>query len=129
MTNARLTLFYDGLCPLCSREIAHYRRRMPRGAADFIDIADPTFDAANHGLDHRQVQRIMHVKVGQELHLGLDAFIAIWDAIPAYQLLGRFAKLPGVHAVLRLGYAVFARVRPWLPRRRKHSCETGTCRH
>jgi predicted DCC family thiol-disulfide oxidoreductase YuxK len=50
MSSPRLTLFYDGLCPLCSREIAHYRRRMPEGAADFIDITDPTFDALSHGL-------------------------------------------------------------------------------
>jgi hypothetical protein len=70
----------------------------------------------------------MHVKVGEEVRVGLDAFIAIWDAIPAYRPLGRFAKLPGIHAVLMLGYAAFARVRPWLPRRRLR-CETGSCRH
>jgi hypothetical protein len=44
----------------------------------------------------------MHVKVGEEVRLGLDAFIAIWEAIPAYRLLGRFAKLSGVHALLTL---------------------------
>jgi predicted DCC family thiol-disulfide oxidoreductase YuxK len=126
MTTPRLTLFYDGACPLCSREIAHYRRRAAGDPAiDFLDITDPSFDAAAHGLDPGRVHRLMHVKVGEEVRVGLDAFLAVWDAVPGYRWLARLARLLGVHLAMNLGYHLFARVRPWLPGRRP--CASGAC--
>jgi predicted DCC family thiol-disulfide oxidoreductase YuxK len=123
-----LTLFYDGLCPLCSREVAHYSRHAPDGALCLVDITDPDFDATAHGLDAERVHRQLHVKRGDEVQVGVAAFVAIWEAVPRYRWAARLARLPGVQVLLRLGYAAFARVRPLLPRRRERVCLTGTCR-
>ncbi|MCA3300536.1 MAG: DUF393 domain-containing protein, partial [Roseomonas sp.] len=38
MTPAQVTVWFDGACPLCLREIALMRRLDRRGAIDFIDI-------------------------------------------------------------------------------------------
>jgi predicted DCC family thiol-disulfide oxidoreductase YuxK len=127
MSNPRLTLYYDGLCPLCSREIDHYRRRLTGDAAAFVDITDPAFDAAAHGLDAGRVHRVMHVKVGDELRTGVGAFVAIWEAIPSHRWLARVARWPVVYPVLLAGYHLFAAVRPWLPRRKRAACSAGTC--
>ena len=127
MDTPTLTLFYDGLCPLCSREVALYRKR---AAADptvrFQDIAAPGFDAAGHGLDAAKVHREMHVKVGDEVHVGVKAFLAIWRRIPGFGWMAKLGGLPFVYPFLWLGYAAFARVRPFLPRR-KSACDTGAC--
>lgn len=127
MNATTLTLFYDGLCPLCSREIDHYRRR---AAGDplvvFVDITDPVFDAAAHGLDAGRIHRTMHVKVGDEVRTGVDAFIAIWDHLAGLRWLARVARFPGVYHLLRIGYALFARARPLLPHRRR-SCPDDVC--
>jgi predicted DCC family thiol-disulfide oxidoreductase YuxK len=128
MNRLPVTLYYDGRCPLCSREIAHYRQKAVGDALRFIDITDPKFDAAEQELDAKRVHRIMHVKVGDELRVGLDAFIAVWDAIPSYRWLAKAARLPGLHALLTIGYHSFAVMRPWLPRRKRPMCESGTCR-
>ena len=128
MNRPPVTLYYDGLCPLCSREIAHYRKKAVGETLHFIDITDPKFDAAEHGLDPKRGHRIMHVKVGDDLRVGLDAFIAVWDAIPSYRWLAKVARMPGLHALLTLGYHFFAVVRPWLPRLKRQLCESGTCR-
>ena len=125
---APLTLFYDGLCPLCSREIAHYRSKAEAGAVHFVDITDPAFEAAAHELDARRVHRLMHVKLGDEVRVGLEAFIALLEAIPAYRRLGRLARVPVLHGMLSLGYHAFALIRPWLPRRKRAACESGACR-
>ncbi|NIQ95330.1 MAG: DUF393 domain-containing protein, partial [Desulfuromonadales bacterium] len=47
-------------------------------------------------------------------YLGVDGFWAIWQAFPArslFGLLGRLVQLPGVSALARLGYRIFARLR------------------
>jgi predicted DCC family thiol-disulfide oxidoreductase YuxK len=127
MNRPPVTLYYDGLCPLCSREIAHYRKKAVGDALRFLDITDPQFDAAEHGLDATRIHRVMHVKVGDELRVGLDAFIAVWEAIPSYRWLARVARLPGLYGLLTLAYHFFAAVRPWLPRRKRLLCQSGTC--
>jgi predicted DCC family thiol-disulfide oxidoreductase YuxK len=122
------TVYFDGACPLCSREIAHYRRRDPGGCLRLIDIADPHFDAAAHGLSAERVNQVMHVRRPDgSLATGVDAFIAIWDALPGYGVLSKVAALPGVHLLLRGGYRVFAAVRPYLPRRQVPACHDGSC--
>ncbi len=127
MNRLPVTLYYDGLCPLCSREIAHYRKKAAGGVLRFIDITEPQFNAAEQGLDAKRIHRLMHVKIGDELRVGLEAFITVWEAIPSYRWLARLARIPGLHGVLNLGYHVFAAVRPWLPRRTRLFCESGTC--
>jgi predicted DCC family thiol-disulfide oxidoreductase YuxK len=127
MTPPRLILFYDGACPLCSREVAHYRRRAAGDPnVEFLDITDPSFNASAHGLDPQRIHRLMHVKVGDEVRVGLDAFLAVWDVIPGYRPLARLARLPGIHLAMRAGYYLFARVRPLLPGRK--DCTSGACR-
>jgi predicted DCC family thiol-disulfide oxidoreductase YuxK len=123
-----LTLFYDGLCPLCSREIALFRRL---AAGDpsvvFVDITDPSFDAPAYGLQMSSLHRVMHVKLGEEVRTGVDAFIAIWQRIPGFGWLAWLSRIPGMRLLMKAGYAVFARIRPWLPRR-KSRCEGDVCR-
>jgi predicted DCC family thiol-disulfide oxidoreductase YuxK len=128
MSNPDLTLYYDGLCPLCSREIAFFRRRTAGDpSVRYVDIAEAAFDAAGHGLDPVRVRRWMHVKLGEEVKVGLDAFIAVWGRVRGFGWLARLARLPGLYRLFRLGYALFALVRPLLPRRRA-GCDTGACR-
>src|SRR5262249_45910096 len=122
-----LTLFYDGLCPLCAREIAYYRKRLTGSAVEYVDITDPHFDAHRHGVDPAAVHKQMHIKVGDEVRTGVDAVIVLWDAMPGFRWLARLGRWPVVHGIMALGYRAFARLRPWLPRRRRNLCTTGTC--
>jgi predicted DCC family thiol-disulfide oxidoreductase YuxK len=69
----------------------------------------------------------MHVKIDGEVRAGLDAFIAIWDAVPGHRWMARVARLPGVHLLMSLGYRLFARVRPWLFRRKRAGCTADSC--
>lgn len=127
MSPTKLTLFYDGLCPLCSREIEYYRKRAAEDPlVHFVDIADPQFQASAHGLDPLAVHRQMHVKLDDQLHVGVDAFVAIWQRIRGFGWLARLVRLPGVYQLAWVAYTIFAWIRPWLPRR-KSSCTTDAC--
>jgi predicted DCC family thiol-disulfide oxidoreductase YuxK len=46
----KLTLFYDGECPLCQAEIIFLSERNHAGLLDFIDINSDRYDAATIGI-------------------------------------------------------------------------------
>jgi len=126
-----LQIFYDGSCSVCATEMELYRRQNPAGRLEFIDISAPGFDPPAVGIPLDDLMAQLHAidAVGR-VYRGVDAFWAIWNAFrPAslYGLLATVVMLPGMNAVARLGYAGFARIRKYLPRRHDH-CEGGTCR-
>lgn len=119
------TIYYDGLCILCSREIDHYRRQVGAENFNFVDITAPDFSAEDHHVDPFEVHKIMHVKgVDGKLYTKVDAFIEIWSHLPKYQLLSKFAKQPWLRPLLDMGYLGFSKVRPFLPKR-KTGCDTS----
>ena len=123
-----LTVYFDGLCPLCSREIDYYRTKAGADNVSWVDITSVGFDARAEGLDPDRVHAVFHVKTTTgTIVAGVEAFIEIWKVIPALNTWARLSELPGVKPAMRLGYTVFARIRPYLPRRKRDDCDTGLC--
>lgn len=114
----RVTVWHDGECPLCRREIALMRRLDTRGAIDFVDAAGP----ATCPLDRVEMLARLHAREeGGPLLSGAAAFAAMWRAIPVLRPLGEAARNRLVLATLERLYLRFLRVRPhlqrWLARR------------
>ena len=42
----KLTLFYDGMCPLCQKEMQHLIKYNTAGHLAFVDIMEPGFSEA-----------------------------------------------------------------------------------
>ncbi len=108
-------VFFDGNCPLCSREVRHYMKKDVHRHIHFIDIAGPGFDAAAYGLDARRVTEVMHaITADGVVHTQVEAFRVIWRALPA-SLLTRLPlallRVPGMMALAGVAYRVFARNR------------------
>lgn len=120
-----LTVFYDGSCPVCSREIAYYRGLDRIGRFHFVDISDPSFNGDTWRLDKAELMKVMHVQdAGDRIYRGVDAFRALWLGLPGpfYPRLGRLLGLPGLHLLAEIGYRVFARMRHRLPGRLEKDC-------
>lgn len=115
-TKPRLTVYHDGACPLCQREIALMRRLDRRGAIDFVDVADPV-NAGVCPLDPADLLARFHADEGGRLLSGAAAFAAMWRAIPLLRPLGMAAKLPPILWLLERAYRAFLRVRPAIQRR------------
>ncbi|MBX9880759.1 MAG: DUF393 domain-containing protein [Sphingomonas sp.] len=109
----RLTVWYDGACPLCTREIALIRRLDRRRAIEFIDVAGE--DAACP-IDRAMLLARFHAREGGVLLSGAAAFAAMWRAVPLLRPLGLAARLPGALWLLERAYRGFLRVRPALQR-------------
>jgi len=109
-----LTVWYDGDCPLCLREITLMRRLDRRGAIEFVDVRSGT----SCPLDTATLLARFHARErGGDVVSGAAAFAAMWRAIPTLRPLGMLAQIPPVLWLLEHCYAGFLRIRPWLQRR------------
>lgn len=112
-----LTVWYDGACPLCIREIALMRRLDRAKAIAFVDVAP---DSAACPIDRTLLLARFHAReAGGPLLSGAAAFAAMWRAIPMLRPLGLVARNAAVLAVLERLYLAFLKVRPALQRRLK----------
>ena len=122
---AALKIYFDGLCPLCSREIDHYRSYENSDRLEFIDIAHPNFDAVKEGLDPVGVHKKFHVKkVEGEILEGVPAFIEIWKTLEIWRPMQWAASAPLLKEFFKVGYLVFAKIRPVL---RRNECDSDYC--
>lgn len=114
-----ITVFYDGGCPLCRREVAAYRRLDKAGIIQWRDAAAEALDPAVDGLSSAQALQRMHIRRADgSFATGAAAFAEIWQALPPFRPLAALARLPGALWVMERGYRTFLRVRPVLTGRR-----------
>ena len=97
----RLQLFFNGACPVCASEIAHYDRVAGLHGCELalIDISrDPAVLQA-YGLELADLERRMYVRDDQgRLHAGVDAFVLLSAALKPYQRLSRVLRMPVIYA-------------------------------
>jgi predicted DCC family thiol-disulfide oxidoreductase YuxK len=119
-TTGAITVYYDGLCPVCGREVALYRRVARRAAILWRDLAGDTDVLRGESFDLDAALALLHVRdAGGVLHVGLAAHLVLWDRLPG---LHRLAAVLRAHPRLRRAfdaiYVAFTRRRPGLRRRR-----------
>jgi predicted DCC family thiol-disulfide oxidoreductase YuxK len=108
-----VTVWYDGDCPLCLREIKLMRRLDWRDAVDFKAIAE----GGDCPLDPAELLARFHAREGDgDMLSGAAAFAAMWRAIPLLRPLGLAARWQPLLKVLEALYLRFLRLRPRLQR-------------
>lgn len=112
-TAAPLTVYFDGACPVCSAEIAHYRRQPGAQACEWVDAATCADDQLGPGLTRDLALRRFHVRRADgRLVDGMRGFAALWRVLPRTAWLGRLASFGPMPALLDVVYGVFLAVRP-----------------
>lgn len=120
-----LSVFYDGLCPLCSKEIDLYRGKANSEKIRFVDISQPDFNAHSEGLDPEKVHERFHVKLEDGTIIeGVDAFVEIWKCLGIWRPMQILATYSFTRPAFDLGYNVFAKIRPIF---RRQECEDNVC--
>lgn len=110
---AQVTVWYDGECPLCVREIGLMRRLDRRGAVEFVDVTN----GEGCPLDPETLLARFHARErGGALVSGAAAFAAMWRAIPLLRPLGLAARWQPFLNLLEKLYLKFLRLRPRLQR-------------
>ena len=115
MNSPELTIYYDGSCPLCRREIAFYRRQPGSERLDWMDVSAGA--CLGEGLSCDAAMRRFHVREASgRLLNGGAAFARLWRALPGWRLLGWLMAWPPMSWVLELAYRAFLPLRPRLQR-------------
>lgn len=118
MTNAQevCTVYFDGSCPLCRREMAYFRRKSASCPVHFVDVSQD--DARlGPGLERAQSLARFHVRdASGRLVSGAEAFVLLWSLFPRFAWLAHLGRVPGVLALLEAAYRKFLVVRPLLQR-------------
>jgi predicted DCC family thiol-disulfide oxidoreductase YuxK len=103
---AELILFFDGKCPLCTKEIALLKRYDKNAKIQFEDINSKSFGTKFPFIDLQEARNVLH---GQLLGGTIITFMA-WDLVERHRWL-KLLNLPLVRPLTDWGYQIFARHR------------------
>jgi predicted DCC family thiol-disulfide oxidoreductase YuxK len=100
------TLYFDGTCPLCSKEIA-LLKKLSNDQVIFADIHELSFD--NPSTPSREsLLRRLHLKRGSgEWLIGLDANVAVWSHT-SHGFLFKILRWPIIRNIADTVYANWA---------------------
>ena len=113
-----LTVYYDGKCGLCSKEINYYKTIAPPACFIWIDITQEPEKIISKGFKLSDGLEQLHVKdENHHFYKGIDSFIMIWRKLPYWKYLAIIASLPIIKQLASLCYTIFAK---WRFKRLKH---------
>ena len=111
----QITVFYDGTCPLCRREISVYKRCKGAEQIRWNDISQIDKKDVAPGLSKSEAMARFHVidTTGQ-LRSGAAAFLVVWRSLPSFRVLGHLQRVNGAVSVLEWVYLGFLKLRPMM---------------
>ena len=107
----KLTLFYDGACPLCQAEILFLSSRNQGNLLEFIDINSGKYDPLKVGVSCEEALAAMYGQYADgTLINGVAVFPAAYQRANLPKLAWMFSR-KFLQPVLRVGYRFFAKNR------------------
>ena len=108
----KTTMFFDGGCPLCAKEVAHYRRIDVHDSVNWLDISTHPESLEKHNISYLAAMEHLHVlNANGEMVRGAYAFQALWQALPRYRILATIVSVPGFLWIMDNVYNQFAKRR------------------
>ena len=112
-TTRSLTVFFDGSCPICSKEINFYKMRAGADELSWVDVSDEEIPIPIQTRSREELMARFHVLSSSgELVSGGAAFAELWASLPAFKIFGKIFKLPILRYLIDVGYDIFLTLRP-----------------
>ena len=118
-SKTKLTLLYDGACPICRREVKFLKEKDKRGYLSFVNIDSEDYSSDKYlGINYRKaMDRIHAIKLNGEIIKDVEVFRE------AYRLIGLGwiyypTKLPVFKNIIDLIYISWAKSRLKLTNRK-----------
>ncbi len=109
-----MTIYYDGACRLCRRQMGDFADSDTKKRLIFKDITNSSFVAEREGFDVGALQAKIHIKDREgRVATGAEAIIWIWWAVGKKKR-AILMRLPVFNFFAKIGYKIIARLRYFL---------------
>ena len=102
------TVYFDGGCPVCSREMAMYQSQAGADAVNWVDVTRCEGSQLGPGLSRTDAMARLHLRRPDgSLVSGAEAFTSLWRVLPRWSWLGRLLGMSAGLYLLEAGYRAF----------------------
>ncbi len=106
-SNSIVKVYFNNSCKICKAEIDLYKKEKVN-EIDWIDITNNHLAEKETSKNNKQLLRRLHVKDGEKVLQGAEAFLLLWKKIPKYKFLYNFFKLPIIFQLFSFTYEIVA---------------------
>ena len=102
-----MKVYFNNSCNICRAEINLYKKQNIKDI-EWIDITDNKSAELETLKDDRALLRRLHIKDGEKVISGAEAFLLVWKKIPKYRFLYAFFKTPIIFTLFSYFYEIIA---------------------
>ena len=102
-----MKVYFNNSCKICRSEINLYKKENIE-EIDWIDITNNLSAEKETSKKDKELLRRLHVKDGNRVIEGAEAFLFVWKKIPKYNFLYKFFKLPIIFQAFKFTYEIVA---------------------
>ena len=102
-----MKVYFNNSCNICRAEINLYKKQNIKDI-EWIDITDNKSAELETLKDDKALLRRLHIKDGEKVISGAEAFLLVWKKIPKYKFLYTFFKMPIIFNLFSYFYEIIA---------------------
>ena len=102
-----MKVYFNNSCKICKAEIDLYKKENIN-EIDWVDITN-NYEAEKETFrNSKELLRRLHVKDGERVVQGAEAFLLLWKKLPKYRFLYKILKLPIIFNLFSVFYEIVA---------------------
>ena len=102
-----MKVYFNNSCKICKAEIDLYKKENIN-EINWVDITNNSSAENETSKTDKELLRRLHVKDGEKVLQGAEAFLILWKKIPKYRFLYNFFKLPIIFSLFSVVYEIVA---------------------
>ena len=102
-----MKVYFNNSCSVCKAEINLYKRQNIK-TIEWVDITNNKNAEKETLKDSKTLLRRLHIKDGEKIIGGAEAFLLVWKKIPKYKFLYTFFKIPIIFTLFSYFYEIIA---------------------
>ncbi len=102
-----MKVYFNNSCKICKAEIDLYKKEKIE-EINWIDITNNKIAQNETSKTDKELLRRLHVKDGEKVWQGAEAFLILWKKMPKYKFLYKIFKTPIIFNLFSFGYEIVA---------------------